>query len=361
MLMSSCCLTDSGECGVRGREGDGVKASDVMSTKLVTVTADTPARSVAIVLWQNGISAVPVVDSAGIPLGIVSEGDLMPRNDAARDARRDWWLQMLSQGEPLSPDYLAFLASTDRTAGQIMVSPVVAVDEDADITAIAELLSERRIKRVPVLRDGRLVGIVSRADLVRAVAHQAPRHEPEPPRDEASPREPAPLLMASEQLQALTRRAATPRQPQAIDSEFSARAFQELAAQSAAAEAAGREAAKHHARDQRRAQADKMRAQHLTEDAWQHMLQNARAIARKGETEFQLIQFPCELCSDHGRAVNAPDPEWPTTLRGIAADIFLRWKSDLRAKGFGLNARVVSFPEGLPGEIGLFLSWGRKS
>jgi len=58
-----------------------------------------------------------------------------------------------------------------------------------------------------------------------------------------------------------------------------------------------------------------------------------------------------------GRAVNAPDKSWPETLRGEAAEIYLRWERDLKSGGFHLGARVVEFPEGIPGDIGLFLVW----
>jgi len=81
--------------------------------------------------------------------------------------------------------------------------------------------------------------------------------------------------------------------------------------------------------------------------------------AQKGADEHLLLRFPSEICSDHGRAVNAPDPSWPTTLRGLAAQVFMRWKNELRSHGFGLHARVLEFPDGLPGDIGLFLAWGR--
>jgi hypothetical protein len=97
----------------------------------------------------------------------------------------------------------------------------------------------------------------------------------------------------------------------------------------------------------------------LTDDAWQRMLGDARAAALRGEEEHLLIRFPCELCTDHGRAINAPDPTWPATLCGLAAHVFVRWKSELRGQGFGLNARVLEFPDGLPGDIGLFLAWGK--
>jgi hypothetical protein len=71
-----------------------------------------------------------------------------------------------------------------------------------------------------------------------------------------------------------------------------------------------------------------------------------------------LLRFPVELCSDGGRAVNVPDPNWPQTLRGEAAEMYLRWERDLKPCGFHLAARIVDFPGGMPGNIGLFLIWG---
>jgi CBS domain-containing protein len=146
-----------------------VNAGEIMSTKVISVSPDTPGRAVARLLFTHGISAVPVVDKQGAPLGMVSEGDLMPRNEAEREARRDWWLQVLSEGEDINPEFVRYLRK-DRTAGEIMIKPIITVSENAELTEVAELLSRNKIKRVPVLRDGRMVGIVSRADLVKAFA-----------------------------------------------------------------------------------------------------------------------------------------------------------------------------------------------
>jgi CBS domain-containing protein len=208
---------------------------------------------------------------------------------------------------------------------------------------------------VPVLRDGRIVGIVSRADLLRSLAGRR-RNEPEPLPDDGSM-----LPVASDKLEALTHRNETPvhKEYHVSDDDFSADAFQALAISHEAEEEERRKQAKHLADEKHHRQASQMLASHLTEEAWQHMLSNARATAKKGEEEHLLLRFPCELCSDHGRAVNAPDPDWPTTLRGMAAEIFMRWKTELRPHGFSLHARVVDFPEGVPGDIGLFLSWGK--
>ncbi|HSP96587.1 MAG TPA: CBS domain-containing protein [Candidatus Dormibacteraeota bacterium] len=147
-----------------------MRARDVMTSTVVSVSPDMPTREVAKLLLDNGISAVPVVDEAGAPIGMVSEGDLIGRGASEREARRDWWLEMLAEGTQLSPTFLAAVRTTVR---QVMVAPVVTVGEDALIDEVARLLEAHRIKRVPVVRDGRLVGIVSRADLLRALA--APR------------------------------------------------------------------------------------------------------------------------------------------------------------------------------------------
>ena len=147
-----------------------MKAREVMTVAVVSVTPDTTTQETARILRDRGISAVPVVDEAGKPIGMLSEGDLIGRDDADREARRDWWLTLLAEGEQLNPDFLASLRSPVTLAREVMTSPVIAVDDDADIRDIARMLIDHRIKRVPVLRDGRIVGIVSRSDLVRRLA-----------------------------------------------------------------------------------------------------------------------------------------------------------------------------------------------
>jgi CBS domain-containing protein len=328
-----------------------MKVSDVMSTGVVSVGPETPARKVAEILLKNRISAVPVLDDKGAPIGIVSEGDLMPRNETERESRRDWWLRMLSQGQEVSSDYLKSLTD-DRSAREVMISPVVTIDADADLIDVAELLSSKRIKRVPVMRDGKLVGIVSRADLVRAFAQSGRPAEAEPVFADGSE-----WPVASAKLQELGKKQAAPAPHPAIETSFSAAAFHNLAVHHDQDEALHRLEEQHRAEEKHHKEAQQFLATHLTEEAWQRMLSGARATAMKGEEEHMLLRFPCEVCSDHGRAINAPDPSWPETLRGMAAEIFLRWKTELRPHGFALHARVVEFPGGVPGDIGLFLAW----
>lgn len=150
-----------------------MKARDIMTTDVVSVGPDTPTRKVAELLSARGISAVPVLDAAGVLVGMVSEGDLIGRNDKDWRARREWWLTLLAEGEDLHPDFLAHLRKPDRPARKVMSSPVASITEAAELPEIAKLLMTRHIKRVPVVRDGRLVGIVSRADLVRALTAEA--------------------------------------------------------------------------------------------------------------------------------------------------------------------------------------------
>jgi CBS domain-containing protein len=111
------------------------------------------------------------VDASGALLGIVSEGDLIRPRDVARDERASWWLEVLAEGEDIAPELLAYIRSGDRLARDMMTREVVTVEEQAPVPEIARLLEEHRIKRVPVLRQGRVVGIVSRADPVRALTH----------------------------------------------------------------------------------------------------------------------------------------------------------------------------------------------
>ena len=151
-----------------------MNARDVMTKAVVSVHPDTPVREIARLLLDKGISAVPVVDNNGTPIGIVSEGDLIRRDQAAREARREWWLEILAEGEQLSPEFLAWLNSQKLAARAIMSAPVITVSEGTEVGEIARLLVARRIKRVPVVRDGRVIGIVAREDLLRTLGPSKP-------------------------------------------------------------------------------------------------------------------------------------------------------------------------------------------
>jgi CBS domain-containing protein len=337
-----------------------MKAGNVMTSAVISATADTPVRDIAQLLLQNHISAVPILDKSGVPLGMVSEGDLIGRDETQRNTRHEWWLALLAEGESLSPDFLSSLRSPGRVASDIMSRPVVTVGEDADTGEIARLLAAHQIKRVPVVRNGQVVGIVSRENLLRALASEEPRHDAKSSEGtvaRAMADVLAPLKWRFERPHHETEPHAAPMTPP-DDAPFAASDFRRLAADFESTEARRREDLRHSAGDERQHRAEELIGKHISDGSWRHLVHEARTSAEQGLKEFLLLRFPSQLCSDGGRAVNVPDPGWPTTLRGEAAEIYLRWSHDLQPQGFHLSARVVDFPDGMPGDIGMFLVWG---
>jgi hypothetical protein len=97
---------------------------------------------------------------------------------------------------------------------------------------------------------------------------------------------------------------------------------------------------------------------HLDDQHWSNLIGRAREAAKAGRHEFELLRFPSQLCSDGGRAINVTEDGWPDTLRGEAKEIYDRYESDLKPQGFRLTARIIDFPDGFPGDAGLYLHWG---
>jgi CBS domain-containing protein len=162
-----------------------MRARELMTRDVASVPPEATRKEIARLLVDRGISAMPVVDPAGRPIGMVSEGDLIGRDEPRRKQRRDWWLAMLAEGEQLSEAYVASLGGKEATARDLMSAPLVTVEEDAEAADIAALLARYRIKRVPVLREGRMVGIISRADLLRTLMPAA--REPAKPSPDLPP------------------------------------------------------------------------------------------------------------------------------------------------------------------------------
>jgi CBS domain-containing protein len=156
-------------------EEASMQAKDIMTVNVISVSEDTPVHEIVGLLLKYRISAVPVLDNAQKVLGIVSEGDLLrPEGTSGGVTKRSWWLEAFFAGEALT-DELAH----GRTAGALMTRDVISVSEDTPLNEIAELLERHHIKRVPVVGDGRLVGIVSRANLMHGLAHTIiEHHEP---------------------------------------------------------------------------------------------------------------------------------------------------------------------------------------
>lgn len=142
-----------------------VHARDVMSREVVTVPASMPVEALARLLGRRGISSVPVVDDAGRLLGIVTEADLLRRVAAAEDRPLGWLRRLL--GDP-AEQADTYARTHGRTAAHVMTQEVVTVAPDATAAHCAHIMERHRIKRLPVVEDGRLLGVVSRADLLYA-------------------------------------------------------------------------------------------------------------------------------------------------------------------------------------------------
>ena len=144
-----------------------MKASDIMVTDVITVTPEADVPTVATVLLTNHISGAPVVDAQGRLVGMISEGDLIRRGEAGTAHERPWWLRLLMGRELLAGE---FIREHSRRVGDLMTREVVSAAPDTPVADIATLLERHRIKRVPIVEGGKVVGIVSRANLIQALA-----------------------------------------------------------------------------------------------------------------------------------------------------------------------------------------------
>jgi CBS-domain-containing membrane protein len=144
-----------------------MKARDVMVFPVITVKPSSSVMEVATTLLERRISAVPVVDDQGKLVGIISEGDLMHRSEAGTERQRSWWLLGWTGDETLAAEYVKAHA---RKVADVMTPNVITATPETPLHEIAALLERNSIKRVPIVKDGQLVGIVSRANLIQAVA-----------------------------------------------------------------------------------------------------------------------------------------------------------------------------------------------
>lgn len=152
-----------------------MQAKDIMTVNVISVSKDTPIHDIVGLLLKHRISAVPVVDEIGAVVGIVSEGDLLSDEGVSRSGvDHPWWLVAVFSGGTVTYEKVRYGA-----AAGVMTRNVVTVEEDTPLPEIAELLERRHIKRVPVVANGKLVGIVSRANLLHGLASIiVEHHEP---------------------------------------------------------------------------------------------------------------------------------------------------------------------------------------
>jgi CBS domain-containing protein len=146
-----------------------MKARDVMVSPVITVTPNSSVRELAQTLLKNRISGVPVVDYQGQLVGIVSEGDLLHRSEAGTEPRRSRGLRLVTR---VANGILAaeYIKAHSRKVADIMVRNVITADPETQLDEIAILMEQNSIKRVPIVSKGQLVGIVTRANLIQAVA-----------------------------------------------------------------------------------------------------------------------------------------------------------------------------------------------
>jgi CBS domain-containing protein len=144
-----------------------MKALDVMVRDVVTVRPDDTVAEAVRRLAEHDVSALPVVDIDDNVVGVISEADLLHREEIGTEKHRSWWLEAMTPASTLAGE---FAKSHGRRVEEIMSTDVVSAAEDTPLGEIATILERYRIKRVPILRGGKLVGIVSRSNLIQALA-----------------------------------------------------------------------------------------------------------------------------------------------------------------------------------------------
>jgi len=149
-----------------------MKAGEIMTRNVITIDADSTVTQAAQRMLDHRISGMPVVDDNGRVIGIISEGDLLHRAETGTERRTSWWLGLVAGTTTQAEN---FTREHGRTVRDVMSRNVISVDENADLNEVVHLMEGRRIKRVPVLRDHHVVGIISRANLMRVLTTIEPK------------------------------------------------------------------------------------------------------------------------------------------------------------------------------------------
>lgn len=153
----------------------------VMTAPVVSVDPSTSVADAAKLMLSLRISGLPVVQNGGTLVGMVSEGDLLRRSELGTQRKRSWWLEFLASPGKIADEYVQANA---RRVGEIMATNVVTTQRNASLEEVVELMGRHRIKRLPVVEDGKVVGIIARSDLLRALAEALPTGN-EPVSDDA--------------------------------------------------------------------------------------------------------------------------------------------------------------------------------
>ncbi len=276
-------------------------ASDVMIEEVASVTADADPAEVARLLAGTPFGAVVVVDGSRHPIGIVTRSDLERAHVEAAAPPPPAWL--------VKPAKFSH-HSIPKPLRQVMSSPAIYVPTVAQLLEIGPLIDRKKLKRIPVVDDDSgLVGLLRRDDVLRAMARMQ--------REGA-----APGLTAQE--------------------------FRALAAKYEEREQTEQTLARRRAKEAEKKLIEDLAKRVLTDHAWADMLAGARRAAAAGLTEHELMRFPAALCVDGGRAINAPDPNWPQTLRGEPCAVFERWRLELKPADSVSRRRSRPFRKGCP-------------
>src|SRR5271169_5567485 len=148
-------------------EYKAMQVKDVMTQKVISVGPSEPILKAAQLMLQNRISGLPVVDKEGELIGIVTEGDFLRRGELGTQRRRPKWLEFIVGPGRLAEEYVH---TSGRKVDEIMTTDPFTVAEDDSLEKVVEVMERRHVKRLPVVRAGRMVGIVSRANLMHALA-----------------------------------------------------------------------------------------------------------------------------------------------------------------------------------------------
>lgn len=143
-----------------------MKTAELMTREVVTVTPETSVKSAAQLMLQYNVSGLPVVEDSGKLVGIVTEGDLLRRSETGTERHRGRWLELFVGPGQIADEYIH---ACGRKVGEVMTPDVYAVPEDASLEALVALMEQYHIRRLPVTRDGHVIGIVSRANLLHAL------------------------------------------------------------------------------------------------------------------------------------------------------------------------------------------------
>jgi CBS domain-containing protein len=150
-------------------EMSNLTAADVMTRDVATVRPNDTLRRAAQIMLERGVSGLPVVEADGRVVGVVSEADLI-RQDESQTRRFRWWLDVLAEGENLSDEFLAAIHAINRPVSKVMRTGLVRVSEQTPLREVAEKIVRQNIRRVLVMKDDRLAGVVARRDLVKVLA-----------------------------------------------------------------------------------------------------------------------------------------------------------------------------------------------